>query len=95
MGLRGSWHSVSSEFNARVKKRFPVGSSEADMAEELRREGFLRNDWSYVNAPAAEAEAMRREDGFPCNQAAYVYWRADISGKLTGIRALYREEGCL
>jgi hypothetical protein len=93
--LHGKWAAVSREFNRRVTSRFPVGSSESKMTSELRREGFSRDDWNYANAQGDEGKAMRREDGFPCAQAAYVYWRADDKGRLAAIRGVFQEEGCL
>ena len=93
--LHGEWAAVSREFNRRVISNFPVGSSESKMTDELRREMFSRDDWNYANAKGDEAKAMRREDGFPCAQAAYVYWRADSTGRLTTVRGIYQEEGCL
>jgi hypothetical protein len=93
--LHGEWAAVSREFNRRVTSHFPVGSLESKMTDELRREGFSRDDWNYTNAKGGEAKAIRREDGFPCAQAAYVYWRADGTGRLTAVRGVYQEEGCL
>lgn len=94
-GLDGSWDTMNSEFDNRVQTRFPMGSSEDEMARELQREGFIRDDWSYFIAPGAEAKAMRREDRIICRQAAYVYWRADPYGRLMSIRGAYRVEGCI
>jgi hypothetical protein len=93
--LGGSWDAMSSEFDSRVRTRFPIGSTESDMARELRREGFIRDDWSFVIGQGAEAKATRREDRVVCRQAAYIFWRADHEGRLTSIRGVYRVEGCL
>uniref|UniRef100_UPI0035CA4EA2 hypothetical protein n=1 Tax=uncultured Sphingomonas sp. TaxID=158754 RepID=UPI0035CA4EA2 len=81
------------DFDRRLKSRFPLGSSEVAITTELRKEGFIRDDWTL--SVAAEHEAIRQENSWPCNQAAHVYWRADASGVLKNIRGLYREEGCL
>jgi hypothetical protein len=93
--LSGEWSDVSRAFDGRVRKQFPVGSSEANMASELKGEGFSRSDWSFANSEGKDAVAVRREDNFVCRQAAYVYWRADALGHLTAVRGEYREEGCL
>lgn len=93
--LDGSWETMNSEFDARVRARFPIGSTEHDMARELRGEGFIRDDWSFVITQGAEAKATRREDRVVCRQAAYIYWRANPQGRLTSIRGVYRVEGCL
>lgn len=91
-GLSGEWKAISAEFDKRVKASFPVGSSEAQMGTTLQRQGFSRQDWA--SSVEHEHVAMRREDRFPCNQAAYVHWRADTDGHLTSVRGVYREEGC-
>ena len=93
--LDGNWDTMSSEFDTRVRARFPTGSSEVEMARELQREGFTRNDWFYVLPQGAEAKATRREDRVVCRQAAYIYWRANPQGRVTSIRGVYRVEGCL
>lgn len=93
--MHGKWDEVDKEFDARVRSKFPLGSSEATMIMQLRKADFVRQDWNYQVATGQEAEAVRREDNVVCNQAAYVYWRADNSGKLTSVRGSYRMEGCL
>lgn len=93
--LDGGWDTMNSEFDARVRAWFPIGSTERDMVRELQREGFIRDDWSFVIGQGAEARASRREDRIVCHQAAYIYWRANRQGRLTSIRGLYRVEGCL
>ena len=92
-GHKGTWSEVSAGFDSRLKTQFPIGSSESAMANELRKEGFTRDDWK--SSVDDEHEAVRREDNWVCNQAAHVYWRADASGILSAIRGVYREEGCL
>lgn len=94
-GLDGGWDTINSDFDTRVRVRFPIGSSEVEMARELQREGFIRSDWSFAIADGAEAKATRREDRVICRQAAYIYWRATPQGRLTSIRGVYRVEGCL
>jgi hypothetical protein len=91
--LSGAWDTVSAEFDRRIKSRFPVGSAEAEMGNELRREGFSREDWT--SSVSSEHEAVRREDNWVCRQAAHVYWHADADGHVTAIEGRYREEGCL
>ncbi len=92
-GLLGEWGAISTKFDSRIKAIFPVGSSEAEMGAKLQKQGFNRQDWQ--SSVEQEHTAMRREDRFPCNQAAYVYWHADAEGRLTSIKGAYREEGCL
>jgi Flp pilus assembly pilin Flp len=91
-GLSGSWSSVNSEFNRRVTTAFPPGSFEADMGRELMRQGFSRMDWASTET---EHEAVRREDNWVCRQAAHIYWRGDVSGRISAVRGEYSEAGCL
>jgi hypothetical protein len=92
-GLHGAWAAISEEFDRRVKNRFPLGSTEKDMALELRREGFSRQDWE--SSVDLEHQATRDESRFPCNQRAQVFWRADAEGRLTAIRGEYPMGECL
>jgi hypothetical protein len=92
-GLNGPWKVISAEFDKRVEAMFPLGSSEIDMKKELHRQGFSLPDLTAEFAQ--RGEAIRREDGFVCNKAAYIRWQADKQGRLTSISGEYREEGCL
>jgi hypothetical protein len=92
-GLSDEWSAADAEFARRLRSRFPIGSSEAAMTEELRRQGFIRQDWT--SGATMEREAMRQESSFPCRVRARVYWRATQHGQLTAIRGRYGEEGCL
>jgi len=92
-GLSGKWSVVSGEFDRRVKAAFPVGTPIGQMAADLQRQGFTRQDWDSSNDE--EHEAVRREDNIVCRQAAYVHWRTDGEGRLTAVRGTYEEEGCV
>jgi hypothetical protein len=93
VGLHGRWDEISEEFDRRVRERFPLGSSEVEMAMELRHESFSREDWTA--APDLDREAVRHEDGFVCHQSAHIYWHADSLGRLSAISGVYRPDGCL
>jgi hypothetical protein len=84
---------MSRQFNERVQRNFPIGSSELAMGEEFSNEGFTQMDWG--GATGKEHEAVRREDTLVCLQAARIYWRATGEGRLVSIRGTYGEEGCL
>jgi hypothetical protein len=92
-GLSGEWATINTEFDRRVRSRFPVGSPESEMGAELQKQGFSRQDWT--SSDDLEHEAMRREDFIPCGKAAYIYWHADGQGHITAIKGQYRQEGCL
>jgi hypothetical protein len=90
-----TWAKASSEFDRRVKGQFPIGKAENVMTMELRRQGFVRQDWAYSPTNGTEAMAFRSENNMVCNQGAFVYWRTDTSGKIKSIRGVYAELGCL
>lgn len=85
--LSGTWEAVSAEFDRRVKAKFPIGTSEADMLRELRNQGFARQ--------GLDNQAKRHESDFACSKGAYVNWLTDKYGFVIFINGEYREEGCL
>ena len=93
MGLQGTWAAIGEELDSPVERRFPLGSSEKDLASELRREGFSRQDWEP--SIDLEHEAIRDESDWVCNISAPVFWRANAEGRLTAIRGEYPMGTCL
>lgn len=91
--LPTSWEARNQEFDRRVKMRFPLDSLEKDMAIELLREGFSRQDWE--SSVDLEHQAMRDESDLVCSGGASVYWRADAAGRLIAIRGVYPVGACL
>jgi hypothetical protein len=71
-------------FVHRLRTRFPVGSSEAELVAELRKEGFrLRTE---ARAPQREVSYDRAAGlGEVCRRGGTVRWSADEAGKLTDI----------
>lgn len=94
-GLPSEWSKMSLEFDRRLKQQFPIGTSEEAMINELKSQGFVRDDWAYQVPNHQEALALRSENDFVCNKGAFVYWRSDNSGKIISVRGEYREMGCL
>jgi hypothetical protein len=92
-GLQGTWKEIRDEFDSRLTKRFPLGSSAKAMAAELKSEGFVRQDWE--SSIDLEHEASRDESNFLCNKAALIFWREDTQGRLTAIRGEYPRGVCL
>ena len=78
-------------FDARVRARFPTGTSVPELANALRAEGF-EPTWYE---PDGEFSAARNEGNIVCNIMARVYWRVGKDNVVTAIRGKYREEGCL
>jgi hypothetical protein len=90
-GLPSSWKDASSQFDARVRKRFPIGTSARKLTDGLDAEGF-KPTWFETDG---EYGAKRDEGRFPCNIVARVFWRAGQNGAVSAIRGTYNEEGCL
>jgi hypothetical protein len=74
-------------YQHRLRQRFPIGSAEADLADGLRREGFVQIDWGGATGTLHQAEWKR--EGLPCATGAQVRWTADDRGRITGIDGLY------
>jgi hypothetical protein len=89
-GLPARWDAASREFNRRVVERFPLGSSAAEMRQELHRQGFVPTD----RTTPGPAWRLDRSD-LACRIGAYVEWRVDAADRLVAIGGRYGEEGCL
>ncbi|MCW6528613.1 hypothetical protein NED98_00015 [Sphingomonas sp. MMSM20] len=89
--LPGGWNDASSQFDARIRRRFPIGTSAQKLIDGLGAEGF-QPTWFEA---AGEYGAKRDEGSFVCKVAARVFWRLDQNGVVSAIRGTYHEEGCL
>lgn len=65
-------------WSGRLMERFPAGTSEADVAVQLRKEGFV------INANKADFYWSR----FPCGHFLSAVWEAD-DGNVTTITGTY------
>jgi hypothetical protein len=83
----GKWNDVSRAFDARVKSRFAVGSSEGDMLAELRREKFTITP-NKTPESGYSFSANRSAEGFPCKLFWSINWNAD-DGRISGIEGQY------
>ena len=72
------------ELDHRIRARYPLGSSEAALVEELAAEGFTPG---APMRPGARTESFTRM-GFP-RRDAFVSWTADENGRLTSIEGRY------
>ncbi len=79
------WNDESSD--VLIKKRFPVGSAEADFISALRASDFA--------VKSAERKAELRLQNLPCNELLEVRWKADERGKLLEVEGVASEAGCL
>ena len=75
-GLSGSWDERNRDFEQRVARQFPRGSSVAALRSELARQGFK----------VGEGRAQWERSSFPCRDFAEVRWQAQ-AGKLVSTAA--------
>ena len=86
-----SFSMTNNEFNQRIYERFPLGSSESALMQELRGEGFKET----TQHPVPEFRAMQLLGSkFPCKLRWLVLWKADRSGNITDRLGMYGEVGC-
>jgi hypothetical protein len=78
---------VSSAFNARVQSRFPVGSGEAAMLAELKREHF-KTETHDTSASRYQFSALRDLPGLACRRFWTIRWNS-AEGKITDIEGGY------
>jgi hypothetical protein len=88
--LPGDESEFSRELDDRVRKRFPIGSSEDKLVDFLTNENFLP-DWRRRDSPNA---SFFVQSGLICQKIVRVLWRAEAAGALTDLRGSY-ESRCL
>jgi hypothetical protein len=79
----------SRELDARVRERFPIGTSQDKLIDYLIGANFVP-DWPQDGANAS----MFVFNGLICDRIARVLWRADAAGNLTNVSGAY-ESHCL
>jgi hypothetical protein len=75
---------ATAEFNRRLAKRFPAGSSEADLVDELRREKFSCCQHNPRNGERIALSPY--PSGIFVQVRLVVAWKADADGRITDIR---------
>jgi hypothetical protein len=87
-GLPRNYDPGSPYFDQRVKQRFPIGSDEARLVVEIRKEGF---DIKKVPAPLGRYQhsALYEAGDFACRESWTIDW-ATAQGKITSIEGRYR-----
>jgi hypothetical protein len=88
----GTWEQLTAEFDARLKRRFPVGTRIFEVTNALKAQGFTP---SWHPPSTGEFMATRDESDFTCRIPAEVYWTVTADNKLGSIRGVYHERGCL
>jgi hypothetical protein len=72
-------------FKKRVLERFPIGSSEASMTAELRRQQFHPDNWGSPNGPQRVARFIQY--GI-CEKTITIAWMAE-DDRITSIDGYY------
>jgi hypothetical protein len=78
-------------FVQRLKERFPVASSEADLIRELWLEGFLPKTNLKAERRSADYDSLDKGGFRLCRLTANVSWTADEKGQVTDIDGGYGE----
>ena len=86
--LPGDESEFSREFDARIRERFLIGSSEDNLVAFLTNEGFFP-DWRRRDNPNASFFA---QSGLICTKIVRVLWRADPTGILTQVGGSYQSQ---
>ena len=79
----------SRELDARLRERFPIGTSQDKLIGYLVGANFVP-DWPQHDANAS----MFIFNGLMCAKTVRVLWRADAAGSLTNVSGAY-EDHCL
>jgi hypothetical protein len=87
--LPGDESQFSRELDARLRERFPVGTSQDKLIGYLIGANFVP-DWPQHDANAS----MFIFNGLLCAKTVRVLWRADAAGSLTNVSGAY-EDHCL
>jgi hypothetical protein len=83
----------TSDFDARIRQRFPIGSGEESLFAELRTEKFAITELHDVSSQYRRT-AFYEFHVFPCKETWTVSWVAD-QGKITGIEGRNSGQLCL
>lgn len=84
--LPGDESEYNHELDARVRERFPLGSSDAKLIAELARQGFTP-EWRERGDANVAVFVWR---GLLCSKVVRVTWRADDNGALTQTNGAYQ-----
>ena len=87
--LPGDESEFSRELDARLRERFPIGTSQDKLIGYLVGANFV-SDWPQRGANVS----MFIFNGLMCTKTVRVLWRADAAGSLTSIGGAY-EDHCL
>jgi hypothetical protein len=88
--LPGDEAEFSRELDARIRERFPIGTSEDQLIDFLASENFVP-DWPRYDMANSSSFV---ENGLICKKIGRVRWRADAAGLLTEVGGAY-ESHCL
>jgi hypothetical protein len=83
----------TSDFDQRVKERFPVGSDQQRLSAELRRQRFSNRPTTSLDGAYEYVSYFDRTE-FPCRETWTVLWSANL-GSITAIAGRYSGDLCL
>jgi len=83
-------------FDTELSRKFPIGTSEASLLRELKREGFVKDYGPEVYAATprtyATAYVATWYYGLICTGHVLVAWTADSQGSITALHGNYSHE---
>jgi hypothetical protein len=87
-GLSNTITVARREFDERVKAAFPVGSSEEEMLDALRRQGFKRQEANFGDLRGRVPYMGVSVPRTMCGVSYNVFWEAE-QGRLTDVSGSY------
>jgi hypothetical protein len=88
-GLPSNFEAANRAFSERIQARFPIGSPESRLRDELRAEHFKISAATPASGPGHGFSAEHGGEIFPaCDLSWMVFWSAD-GGRITRISASY------
>jgi hypothetical protein len=85
--------SPTSDFDQRIRERFPIGSEESNLSGELHRERFSIRSATNLDGVYQFAGYYDHHE-LPCRESWTVLWSAE-RGKITAVGGRYSGEICL
>lgn len=76
------------EFDRRVRERFPIGTPEATLRRTLERQGFRPWDPAYGTNGQQQFGADYSRSGFPCDRLWRVTWRSE-GGAVAEVKGIF------
>ncbi len=85
--LIGGAEAESAQFDARVRRRFSIGTPVFELAKQLVKEGFAPA-WLDDGGSHNEYIAVRRSSDLACSFESRVLWRLNTERRISSIRGV-------